>query len=142
MIEIFKDTYEIIKTLLQAAKKVKNQEVVQLAMDLQEKFFELRENNENLVNEIKELKDKLELLEKSQVIESDIEYSDKGFLTLKTDTYKIPYCSYCWKKEHKLYPLAQRGAWHQYHCACCKCDVVVTSKSGNQINKIKSEENK
>lgn len=131
---VFKDTYDIIKDLLQAAKTVQNQEVVQLAMDLQEKFFELRENNENLVNEIKELTKKLALLEESQVIESDIEYSDRGFLTLKSDTYKIPYCSYCWKKEHRLYPLSQRGSWYQYHCSCCKADIIVLDRNGNKLN--------
>lgn len=121
----FKDTYEIIKDLLKAAKTVQNQEVVQLAMDLQEKFFELREDNEKLLGEIKELKTKLSDLEKADLQEDQIEYSAKGFFVLKGDHKKLPYCSFCWKKEHKVYPLARYGAVYQYQCANCKSKVTV-----------------
>ena len=131
----FKDTYDIIKDLLKAAKTVQNQEVVQLAMDLQEKFFELREDNEKLLNEIKELTNKLTVLEEAKVLEADIEYYDKGFLTLRTEEYKIPYCSYCWKKEHKLFPLAQKSGWYQYHCSSCNADIVVMLKNGESLNR-------
>lgn len=131
----FKDAYDIIKDLLQAAKHVQNQEVVQLALDLQEKFFELREDNDNLLKQISDLNEQIQLLEESKVKESDIEYFAKGFLTLNTDDYKIPYCNYCWKKEHKLYPLLQHGAWYQYRCGSCKSDVVVMGKDGNKLNK-------
>ena len=35
----FKDFYDILKDLISLAKKAKNQEVVSMALDLQEKFF-------------------------------------------------------------------------------------------------------
>ena len=130
----FKDTYDIIKDLLKAAKNVQNQEVVQLAMDLQEKFFELREDNDKLLNEIKELKEKIEVLEQAQIKEEEIEYYDTGFVTLKTESYKIPYCSFCWKKEHKLLPLAQYGSWFQYQCSNCGAKINVEDKKGRSIN--------
>ena len=130
----FKDTYDIIKDLLKAAKNVQNQEVVQLAMDLQEKFFELREDNDKLLDEIKDLKEKIKILEQAEINETEIEYYDKGFITLKKDSYKIPYCSFCWKKEHKLFPIAQRGTWCQYHCSNCSADIIVMSKKGTILN--------
>ena len=130
----FKDTYDIIKDLLKAAKAVQNQEVVQLAMDLQEKFFELREDNQNLLDEVKALKTKLEEMEKADLLEEDIEYSHRGFFTLKNETHKIPYCSFCWKKEKKLYPLSQFSSWMNFECANCKSKIIVMTDSGNQLN--------
>lgn len=135
----FKDAYDIIKDLLQAAKHVQNQEVVQLALDLQEKFFELREDNDNLLKQISDLNEQIQLLEESKVKESDIEYFAKGFLTLNTDDYKIPYCNYCWKKEHKLYPLSQYGSWYQFNCSSCKSNIVVMTEDGDQLDHVGEE---
>lgn len=132
----FKDTYDIIKDLLKAAKAVQNQEVVQLAMDLQEKFFELREDNEKLLDEIKDLKTKLSDMEKADLLEENIEYSHRGFFTLKTEKHKIPYCSFCWKKEHKVLPLAQNGGWYSFECAECKNKIIVMTDNGKQLNKV------
>lgn len=131
----FKDAYDIIKDLLQAAKHVQNQEVVQLALDLQEKFFELREENDDLSKQISDLEEHIALLEEPKVKESDIKYYHRGFLTLNTEANKLPYCSYCWKKEHRLYPLLQYGSWCEFHCSSCKSDIVVMNDEGRQINK-------
>jgi len=54
----FKDFYDVLKDLIGLAKKGKNQEVVSMALDLQEKFFELREENDELNSKIKELTEK------------------------------------------------------------------------------------
>ena len=129
----FKDAYDIIKDLLQAAKHVQNQEVVQLALNLQEKFFELREDNDNLLMQIAELKKRIDSLEEAKVKETDIKYYCNGFLTLNTETNKLPYCSYCWKKEHRLYPLAQYGSWFKYRCSSCKAEIIVMSADGKPI---------
>ncbi len=130
----FQNFYDVLKELIKLAKQVRNQEVVDLALDLQEKFFELREENDELNYKIKELVDKLNDLEKANVLEKDIKYYEKGFLTLNTDKIKIPYCSLCWKKEHKLMPLSQRGAWFQYRCGNCHTDVTVMSETGKGLN--------
>ena len=130
----FKDFYDVLKDLIVLAKKAKNQEVISLAMDLQEKFFELREENDNLNNQIIELQQKIEDLKKAKILEEDIEYSDKGFFTIKKESLKIPYCSMCWKRDHKLIPLSQKGAWFQYACGNCKTDVIVMDDNGNALN--------
>ena len=106
-------------------------------LDLQEKFFELREENDELNSNIKELTEKLNDLEKANVLENDVKYYEKGFLTLNSDKTKIPYCSLCLKKEHKLMPLSQRGAWFQYQCGNCYSDVVVMSEDGKGLNENK-----
>ena len=126
-----KDLYEIIKELLKAAKAVQNQEVVQFAMELQEKFFELREDNEKLTDEIKELKAKLEALEKADLQEEDIEYHQQGYLTIKNEKIKLYYCNFCWKKERKLYPLSQASTRYDYQCANCKSIIDIDVDMGN-----------
>lgn len=73
----FSDIYTVIKDLVGVAKKAKNQAVVDLAMDLQEKFFEMREDNENLQQQIKQLKEQIEELTKVPEIEGKIQYSPK-----------------------------------------------------------------
>ena len=125
----FTDFYELLKELGGLAKKLKNQEVVSLALDLQEKFFELREENDKLNFQIKELSKKINDLEKVNILEKDIKYYEKGFLTLNTDKTKIPYCSLCWKREHKLMPLSQKGAWWQYQCGNCHSNIVVMTEN-------------
>lgn len=61
----FKDFYDVLKDLIGLAKKGKNQEVVSMALDLQEKFFELREENDELNSKIKELTEKTKWFRKS-----------------------------------------------------------------------------
>ena len=79
------DIYTIIKDLVSAAKAAKNQAVLDLAMDLQEKFFELREDNDSLQQQIKQLKAEIEELSKVPEIEDKIKYSPKGFFTINDD---------------------------------------------------------
>ena len=116
----FKDTYDIIKDLLKAAKAVQNQEVVQLAMDLQEKFFELREDNEELIQKIKSLEAQISDLKQVKVTEDDMEFSSGGYFTLKSDTNKILYCGCCWGQDHRLIPLLLTGGTRTYQCGRCK----------------------
>lgn len=130
----FKDFYDILKDLIGVAKNAKNQEILTQALDLQEKYFELREENDSLKQENKELLQKIESLEKVNVIEQDITYSEKGYFTIKKETPKIPYCSMCWKKDHLLIPLSQKGSWWQYRCGNCKTDCVVMNSNGKPLN--------
>lgn len=129
----FSDIYTVIKDLLGVAKKAKNQAIVDLAMDLQEKFFELREDNENLQQQIKQMQEQIEELTKVPEVEDKIQYSPKGFFTLSDENPKIPYCSCCWKFEHKLVPLSQNKNWFQYKCGHCKTDVIVITDDGKEL---------
>lgn len=124
----FKDTYDIIKDLLKAAKTVQNQEVVQLAMDLQEKFFELREDNDDLEQKIKKLEARISELEQIKVTEDDIKFSQEGYCTLKSDTNKVFYCGCCWRHESKLLPLAHVSAGRNYYqCGNCKTTYFINA---------------
>lgn len=129
----FSDVYTIIKDLVSAAKTAKNQTVLDLTMDLQEKFFELREDNDNLQQQIKQLKTEIEELSKVPDVENKIKYSPKGFFTIIDDNPHIPYCSCCWKNEHRLIPLSQYRSWFEYKCGNCRTDVVVMDENGKEI---------
>ena len=135
----FSDFYLLLKDLANLAKKSKNQEMMSLAMHLQDKFLTLRENNDNLKNENKELKEKIKFLEESKVKEEELIYNPKGFVIVRDEKPIIPYCSCCWKKEHKLIPLSQSSSWFKYKCGNCKTDVIVMNEDGNDLNMPKKE---
>ena len=103
----FSDVYTIIKDLVSAAKTAPHPPVLASAFDPQEKNFELREDNDNLQQQIKQLKTEIEELSKVPDVENKIKYSPKGFFTIIDDNPHISYCSCCWKNEHRLIPLSQ-----------------------------------
>lgn len=128
-----KDAYEIVKDLMSIAKKARNQEVIDLAMNLQTIIFDLREQSEKDKQEIKALNERIAEILKSDVVEENIEYSHKGFFTIKTENPQIPYCTHCWKRNKILVPLAQKGVWWQYSCPECRSDIAVT-RNGKELN--------
>ena len=129
----FSDFYSLLKDFVALAKKAKNQELVNMALDLQEKYFDLREDNDNLVEKIKSLNERISSLEDSKVLEENIVYYKRGFFTLNTDKKKLPYCSMCWKKEHRLIPIAQSKSWYQYKCGNCKNEIIVMDDLGQPL---------
>jgi len=119
-----KDIYDILKDLVSQARKIKNQEVLDLAMDLQERYFDFREENENLKDEVKALRAEVARLMQADLDESSIEYTHHGFYTIKGEKPQIPYCSACWKLHKLQVPLSQQQQW-RYNCSNCKIQVAV-----------------
>lgn len=131
---VIKDAYDLLKDLMQEAKRIKNQEMVNMAMDLQSMFFDIKEEIENVKDENKELKEEIKMLKVPSVNEDNINYTKNGFFTLKTESVKMPYCSACWKLEKKLVPLAKGvKAWWHYSCPNCKTDFSIMDSNGNPI---------
>lgn len=130
-----KEVYDLVKELMTIASKAKNQEVVNLAMNLQSAIFDLREQQEQDKQEIKALQDRIDSLLKANVLEEKVEYSPKGFFTISGEEPKLPYCSHCWKTEKRLVPLAQFRNWCNYRCPSCKAEIVVMNAQGEDINK-------
>lgn len=126
----------IIKDILAIAKKIKNNEIVEKVIELQELLLDARENNDSLKQEIKELKEQIKLLEQSKIIEEELEFSDRGFFVKKGVIKRVPYCSHCWYTKHKLIPLSQQttGGWWKYKCGECKVEVAVLDSAGKNIN--------
>ena len=128
----FKDAYDILKDLMALAKKLKNQEMVSLAMDVQEKMFDLKEEIEALKDENKGLKEEVETIKKPAISDGDIKYTREGYFTLNSEKNEYPYCSACWKVNNKVVPLAKgtKAYWH-YVCPNCKTDFAIDLRETN-----------
>lgn len=137
----FSEIYNVLKDLLSLAKKAKNQEMINLATQIQAALFDLKEENEKIKDENKDLKQKINVLESSQEIEDNLIYSTRGFILKKNENPPIPYCSYCWKKEHKLLPLSQYKGWLDFQCANCNSKIIVMTDDGQQLGHEKVDKN-
>ncbi len=136
----FSNISNIVKEILSIAKKVKNNEIVEKVIDLQEQLLNAREDNDNLKQEIKDLREKLSLLEQSKLLEDDLDFSDRGFCVKKGVEKRIPYCSHCWYTKHQLIPLSQYRNWWEYKCGECNVSVTVLDSAGRGINeKVKGD---
>lgn len=129
----FKDIYDILKDLMTEAKRLKNQEMITLSMDLQSMFFDFKEEIEKIKDENKVLKEEIECLKMPSINEDSIEYTQNGFFKLKNENKKIPYCSACWKIDRKLVPLAKSGTWWKYSCPHCKTEFAIVDSHGNDL---------
>lgn len=83
------DLYQLIRDLIDEAKKQKNLELVEKLIEIKIAISDIQEEN-------KELKRMIEL-------EQNIErHSDGNYVTIKDDPLHIQYCSTCWGNEGKL----------------------------------------
>ena len=128
-----KDVYDLLKDLMQEAKKLKNQEMISLAMGLQSMFFEFKEENEKLKDENKGLKEEISKLKEPSIKEEDIKYYSAGFFTLKSEDNKLPYCSACWKTEKKVVPLSRQ--YRSWDCKCSRCQskIIVLDENDHSL---------
>lgn len=79
---VFKDSYDVIKDLLIEAKKLKNLDFIEMVLDIQERFFELRKENDEMkslnkeqLNQINELKK--DLLRLNQIEQENYDLKQK-----------------------------------------------------------------
>lgn len=129
----FKDIYDVLKDLMSEAKRLKNQEMISLAMDLQSMLFDFKEEIENIKEENNNLRREIEGLKKPSIDESDIKYTQNGLYTLFSENNENPYCSACWKLERKVVPLAKGGVWWKFSCPHCKTEIAIIDQNGNPL---------
>ena len=102
------DIYQLIKDLIDEAKEQKNIELVDKLIDIKLAVSELKDENVSL-------KKKLE-------IQDDIERHIEGnYITLKSDSLKIKYCSTCWGKDGKFIQLMDEIESTVYPNKCPVC---------------------
>ena len=129
------DLYELIKMTLGLARKIRNQEIVDKIMDIQNAFFEIREENQNKNDKIRELEAKINELQESKVLAEQLIFSPRGFITKQGESPRIPYCSHCWGEHNKLIPLSQLTSNPiKYNCATCHTTVIVLDENNRRIN--------
>lgn len=121
---VAKDVYEIIKELKGMVKEYHNEEMSEKVVDIQDSFFELREEIETVKEENRGLKAKIKLLEDSSKLEKDLEMTPMGLyvrISEKEQGKTMEYCPACWQNHKKLFPIVRTiGNARQ----CCNCHSV------------------
>jgi len=107
------ELFDIFKDTISLAKKANNLPLLEKIYDLEEKMFDLQQENQTLKDNIKEL-------QKEKNTENDIVRHKDSYLTLKQDKQQIKYCTHCWDKEKKLIQLLDDSAAGKFHCPQCK----------------------
>ena len=102
------DLYQLIRDLIDEAKKQKNLELVDKLIEIKLALSEIQEENRELKS----------LLEERQSIER---HQEGNYVTLKDDPLKIQYCSTCWGNEHKLIQLLEYDENRKGYPRCPIC---------------------
>lgn len=116
---IVSEVYEILKDLKSLSDKHKDKEILNKVLELQGKFYELREENESLKSKIAEFENTSEL-------EKDLELLSNGLFIRKSEKEagkEIRYCAACFRNHHKLYPIVQGNLRRNHFCSNCKISV-------------------
>lgn len=119
-----KDLYEIIKELKNLAKEYHNQAMAEKVIEIQEGFFDFREEMENLKDENRHLREKIKELESCADNENDLELTTRGYYIKKSEKAQekfMAYCPACWNNHKKLMPLVRIGTTTM---RCCNCQNV------------------
>lgn len=130
----FKDGYDILKDLIKLAKEARNQEMMELAMDVQVKLIELNEENQKI-------KEELDFKNNIKEIERDLVRCSDGLCYRQSEIdKKILYCSACWGNNKKLIQLTRNAfpgpTFNTNICPNCKANFG----RGNPFYKEKIEE--
>ena len=100
------DLYQLIRDLIDEAKKQKNETLIQKLIDIELIVLDIQKEN-------KELKEKLE---QKDNIERHI---DGNYITLKNEEPKIKYCSTCWGNGEKLIQINENHKSGVPQCPVC-----------------------
>lgn len=111
---IINEISDLFSKLKGVAKFAKDQAMMPLLIDLQEKFIELREENADLREKLKENQDTKET-EKIIVRNNGdaADYTDEN-----GNSFVI--CTTCWDDNKKLVQIKEWGSKTEFHCGVCK----------------------
>ena len=112
-------SYSDIKELLKDAKNfaagANDLQLKSILLDIQDKIFELQEENRELKIELHDLKNK-------NILESELEYRNNAYF--KENNEEIPYCSRCYDVDKKLVIMESWAPYsspnYEYKCPQCK----------------------
>lgn len=113
------EAYEILKDLKLLSDKHKDKEILNKVIELQNKFYELKEENENLKSQIAEYENTAEL-------EKDLELLPSGVYIRKSEKEAgkdIRYCPACFRNRHKLYPIVSGNLRRNRFCSNCNTPI-------------------
>ena len=108
------DIYQLIKDLIDEAKKEKNLEMVDQLIEIKLALSEMQDEN-------RDLKRRIEELEQACITEEDLELQDRGYYIRKSEKEEgknIRYCVACWQNTKKLMPYIP-SIGRSIHCSNC-----------------------
>lgn len=105
------DLYNLVRDLIDEAKKQKNLEFVDKLIELKLAVSELQEENNSM-------KKKLEIIDQVE------RHDDGNYITLKNDMLKIKYCSTCWGREAKLIQIEKETG----NCPVCYNNLISATR--------------
>ena len=94
------DVYQLVRDLIDEAKKEKNLEMVNQLIEIKLALSEMQDENNNLKRQIAEL-------EQASITEEDLELQPQGYYIKKSEKEEgknIKYCAACWQNTKKLMP--------------------------------------
>lgn len=116
---IVSEIYELLKELKGLSDKYKDEKMSNKVLEIQSKFYELKEENESLKSKILEL-------ESIKELEQDLELLPNGLYIRKSEKEQgknIYYCSSCFHNYKKLYPIVSGSLRSNHFCSNCKMSV-------------------
>lgn len=121
-----KDIYDVIKDLKNLADEYQNHEMAEKVIEIQNSYFNYREEIQKLKDENRSLKDIIARMHNNEELEKDLELTEQGFyirLSEKEQGKNIMYCPACWQNEHKLMPLVSPQGY-RYRCSNCNAHII------------------
>ena len=113
--------YDAFKDAISIAQKADNIELYHKLLDLSAQAIELQNKVYELMEENRNLNLKINELQKARDIEEDLELLTEGYLIRKSEKEKgknIAYCAACWQKYKKLMPYT-RTIGNKRQCNNC-----------------------
>lgn len=109
------DMYQLIRDLIDEAKKEKNLEMVNQLIELKLALSEIQDENNDLKRRIVEL-------EQACIVEDDLELQPQGYFVRKSEREEgkiIKYCVACWHNTKKLMPYTS-SVGREIKCSNCQ----------------------
>lgn len=117
--------YQSVKDLKKIADDLKNEPMMEKARELQNQFFDFREELADLQEKNRKLNQKISELEKQQDIEEDLELEFPGYYKRKSMFPEHKFCGACWGAHKTLIPLSPLNN-ETYFCPSCKIRYFVS----------------
>ena len=111
---IINEISDLFSKLKGVAKFAKDQAIMSLLIDLQEKFIELREENADLRERLKENQDIKEI--EKRIVRNNGDAAD--YTDENGNSYVI--CTNCWDNNRKIVQIKEWGSKKEFHCGVCK----------------------
>ncbi len=102
------DLYQLVRDLIEEARKQKNLELVDKLIEIKLAISDIQDENDKLKKELEQ-----------QV--NVIRHADGNYITLKDDDLQIKYCSTCWGNDNKLIQLSDDKTHSDNYPKCPIC---------------------